>query len=94
MSLHFNLFLEKYTLSSHSQRPEEHSRLSLATDAIQNACHGMEVQMAWVTGICAKVPLTWRHILELYRDIFMGSPWLLDQDNARSHSACYNRMVL
>ncbi len=51
--------------------------------------------MAWVTGICAKVPLTWSHILGLYRDIychqddvFQGKSMLLDQDNARSHSAC------
>ncbi len=47
-------------------------------------------------GICAKVLLTWSHILGLYRDIYtafkkmslMGSSWLLDQDNASSHSAC------
>ncbi len=56
---------------------------------------GAAVQMAWVTGICAKVPLTWRHILGLYKDIychqddvFQGKSMLLDQDNARSHSAC------
>ncbi len=64
---------------------------------------GAAEQTAWVTGICVKVPLTWRHILVLYRDIlysaikmtsFMGSSWLLDQDNASSHSACaYNNMV-
>ncbi len=50
-----------------------------------------------MTGICAKVLLTWWHVLELFRDTvytaikmisFMGSLRLLDQDNAISHSAC------
>ncbi len=39
---------------------------------------GAAEQRAWVTGVCAKVPLTWRHILGLYRDIqwtfFFWSP--------------------
>ncbi len=31
---------------------------------------GAAEQTTWVTEICAKVPLTWRHILGLYRDIY------------------------
>ncbi len=67
------------------------------TEAKANVCHGMggaAMQTAWVTGICAKVLLTWRHTLGLYRDIychqddvFHGSPWSLYQDNVSSHSA-------
>ncbi len=53
-----------------------------------------EQRHGWLAYV-QRVPLTWRHILGLYRDIychqddvFHGSPWLLVQDNARSHSAC------
>ncbi len=91
-------FREKWISSSQSQRPKGPSRLSSAAEAKANVCHGMGVQQSKQHGRLAYV---WRYYWhggiywdcpEIYTAIkmmsCMGSPWLLDQDNASSHSAC------
>ncbi len=91
-------FQEKRILSFQSQRPKGPSRLSLATEAKANVCHGMGVQQSKPHGWLAYVRRYYWHggiywdCTEMYTAIkmmsFMLSPWLLYQDNARSHSAC------
>ncbi len=91
-------FREKWIQSSsQSLRPKGPSRLSLATEAKANVCHGMGVQQSKRHGWLGCV---WRYhwhegiywdCTETYTAIkmmsFMGRPWLLYQDNVRSHSA-------
>ncbi len=47
------------------------------------------MQTVWVTCIIVKVPLTWRHLFGLYRDINCHQEDIFPgkQDNARPHSA-------
>ncbi len=78
--------------------PKDTIQTFIATEAKANVCHGMVVQQSKQHGWLAYV---WRYYwyggiywdcTETYTAIkmmsFMGSPWLLDQDNASSHSAC------
>ncbi len=91
-------FREKWISSSQFQRPKGPFRLSLATEAKANVCHCMGVQQSKRHGWLAYVRRYYWHggiyrdCTEIYTAIkmmsFMGSPWLLYQDNARSHSAC------
>ncbi len=84
--------------SSQSQRPKGPSRLSSATEAKANVCHGMGVQQSTQHGWLKYMQRYYWHggmywvCTEIYTAIkmmsFKGSPWLLDQDNASSHSAC------
>ncbi len=93
-----NCFCEKCISSYQSQRPKGPSRLSLAAEAKANVCHGMGVQQSKQHGWLAYVWMHYRHggiywdCTKIYTAIkimsFMGSPRLLDQDNASSHSAC------
>ncbi len=81
-------FQEKWISSSQSQRPKGPSRLSLATEAKANVCHGMGVQQSKQHGWLAYVRRYYWHggiywdCTEIYTAIkmmsFMGSPWLLD----------------
>ncbi len=91
-------FWVKKVLSSQSQRPKRPSRLSSATDAKANVCHGMGVHQCKRHGWLGYVRRYHWHggmywdCTEAYTAIkmtsFMGSPWLLDQDNTGSRSAC------
>ncbi len=62
---------------------------------------GSAEQTAWVTGICAKVLLTWRHRLGLYRDInchqddvFHGKSMVIGSRQCQlSFCMCYNSVV-
>ncbi len=81
-------------LSSQSQRPKGQSRLSLATEAKANVCHGMEVQQSKQHGWLGYVRrYHWNRSIETYTAIkrmsFMGSPLLLYQDNASLNLMCY-----
>ncbi len=91
-------FCEKWMVSSQSQRPKGPSILSSVTKAKANVCHGMVVQQSkqhgwlpyvqryyWHGGIYWDFTETYTAIKMMY---FMGSPWLLYQDNARYNSAC------
>ncbi len=62
-----NVFRQQKS-KSQSQRPKGPSRHSSATDANANVCNGMGVH--GMTGICAMLSLTLRHILGLYRDTY------------------------
>ncbi len=91
-------FREKWISSCQSQRPNGPSRLSSATEAKANVCHGMGVhQSKWHGWLEYAWRCHWHGCIywdctEIYTTIkmmcFMGSPLLLDQDNASSHSAC------
>ncbi len=99
MSPHFNLFLGKNGCRVFSPKDQrDHSDFSSATDAKAHVCHGMGVQQSKQHGWLAYVirchwhgGIYW-YIVQRHTAIkmmsFMGSPWLLDQDNASSHSAC------
>ncbi len=91
-------FWEKWMVSSQSHRPKGPSTLSSATEAKSNVCHGMGVQQSkqhrwlgyvwryyWDGGIYWDCKETYTAIKMMS---FMGSPWLLYQDNASSPSAC------
>jgi len=100
MSPHFNLF--PGTMDFEFSVPKIKGTIQTFISNRSKSKHlswyeGAAEQTAWVTGICAKVLLTWWHVLELYRDTvytaikmisFMGSLRLLDQDIVISHSAC------
>lgn len=88
---------KKQTSSSSCQRLKGPSRLLSVTGAKGSAVmiRRTSAPTAWVTCLSVKVPLRVRHILGLYKDrllsnwhLFPRSPWLLDRDNATSHSAC------
>ncbi len=73
MGPHFNLFLGK--MEGEFSVPQTKRTIQIfISDRSKSKClswYGdVAEQTAWVTGICAKVPLTWRHILGLYRDIY------------------------
>ncbi len=70
---------EKWMSSFQSQRPKGPSRLFISERCKSTRLSwygGAAEQTAWVTGICVKVPWTWRHILGFYRDI-LPSRWCL-----------------
>ncbi len=88
---------EKWMSSFQSQRPKGPSRLSSAKDAKAHICHGMGVQQSkqhgWLAYVLGAMDMeAYTGILQRHTAIkmmsFMGSPWLSDQDNASSHSAC------
>jgi len=70
----------------------EFSFPSSISSAKANTCYvvgSASVQTSWGTCIWVKVPLMWRQILGLYRDINCHQDDIFHrkQDNARSHSA-------
>ncbi len=90
MSPHFNLFPGKMYFEF-SVPKTKGTIQTFISDRSKSKClswyGGAAEQTAWVTGICAKVLLTWRHILGLYRDIYCHQDDVFE-DHASSHSAC------
>ncbi len=73
MSPHFNLFSGKMDFEL-SVPKTKRTMQTFISNRSKSKClswyGGASEQMAWVTGICAKVSLTWMHILGLYRDTY------------------------
>ncbi len=72
MSPHFNLFPGKMDLEfSVPKKGTIQTFISDRSKSKRLSWYGSAAeQTSWVTGICAKVLLTWRHILGLYSDIY------------------------
>ncbi len=90
MSPHFNLFPGKmyFEFSVPKTKGTIQTFISDRSKSKRMSWYGGAAeQTAWVTGICAKVLLTWRHILGLYRDIYCHQDDVFE-DHASSHSAC------
>ncbi len=79
MSPHFNLFLREMD-GEFSVSKTKRTIHTFISDKGKSKClswyGGAAEQTAWVTAICAKVLLTWRHILGFYRDI-LPSRWCI-----------------
>ncbi len=104
MSPHFNLFPGKMDFEF-SVPKTKGTIQTFISDRSKSKClswyGGAAEQTAWVTGIFAKVPLTWRHILGLYRDIYYHqddvvhgkSMVIMSRQCQVSFCMCYNSMV-